>query len=83
MMAKSNQYASASAEVTAHNTTEIAANYGFILPTTGVQEIQLRDDASTMTVTLTAGIYYPWDIKLLHTSSASATALIITAVRYK
>jgi hypothetical protein len=79
----SNQYGSGSAEVAAHDTNEISANYGFVLPTTGVQEIRLRDDAATKTVTLTAGIYYPWDIKLLHTGSASATALIITAVRYK
>lgn len=76
-------YPSATLEVTEHDTNEIAENYGFILATTGIQEIQLRDDSSTNTVTLTAGVYYPWDLKLLHTGSASATALVVTAVRYK
>ncbi len=68
-------------EVAEHDTTEIVANLGFVLATTGVQEIRLRGDAATMTVTLTAGVFYPWDIKLLHTGSASATALVILEAR--
>ena len=72
------QTGSVSEEVAAHDTNEIAANYGFVLPTTGVQEIRLRNDSVTHTVTLTAGVYYPWDLKLLHTGSASASALIVT-----
>lgn len=70
-----------STEVAAHDTTEVASNVGFVLATSGVQEIRLRSDSATHTVTLTAGIFYPWDLKLLHTSSASATAFVVNARR--
>ena len=68
-------------EVAEHDTNEIVANLGFVLATSGVQEIQLRADSSTNTVTLTAGVFYPWDLKLLHTGSTSATALVVLEAR--
>lgn len=68
-------------EVAEHDTNVIPANLGFVLATSGVQEIRLRGDATTMTVQLTQGVHYPWDIKLLHTGSASATALVILEAR--
>jgi hypothetical protein len=73
-------YATKTAEVAEHDTNEIASNKGFIVATTGVQEIRLRHDAATHTVELTQGVYYPWDLKLLHTGSAAASALIVLEV---
>ncbi len=70
-----------SLEVAEHDTNEIVANIGFVLATTGIQEIRLRGDTTTQTVTLTAGVFYPFDLKLLHTGSASATALVFTQAR--
>ncbi len=76
-------YATKTAEVAEHDTNEIAENKGFVLATSGVQEIQLRADSANRTVELTAGVYYPWDLKLLHTDSAAASALIVLEVEYK
>ncbi len=76
-------YPTETEEIAEHDTNEIEKNYGFILATSGVQEIRLRADTVTHTVTLTAGVYYPWDLKLFHTGSAGVSALIVTAVEYR
>lgn len=61
----------------AHDTTEIAANRGFIVLTTGNLVFRLRDDTGDRTIPVTAGqpAYGP-DIKLFKTTS-TATILVL------
>lgn len=63
---------------TLHDTTEIAAPVvGFIPDQDGSFVGRLRGDSSNVTFNVLGGVFYPFDIKLARTTSASG----VTALR--
>ena len=69
--------ANKSASHTLHDSTELDPNVGFIPDQDGSFNGRLRGDTSDVTFNVLGGVFYPFDIKLAKSTSASG----VTALR--
>ena len=65
------------AEHTLHDSTEVAANQGFIPDADGSFEGKLRNDTSVRTFNVLGGHFYPLDIKLAQDTGKVGVAQLL------